>query len=364
MKVIKKILCAGSIAAAATVTVPAFSFINTTEVFAAQDTTVPKDVVGIKNNGKVSGIKINIKTGYYKQYAAIPTWGEYAYGTAGCAWFASARVRQLTGKGYSIYGGYNWYNNQYKNFGFTRGSVPRAKSLACFEGHVGFVEKVSGNKMVISEGGNWYHSDAKHGYCVIRTTDIKQYENNMGSKFLGYVYLDGKKATTTTSTQKPKNKWVRNAKTGTFSYYGSNGKKYTGWKWMSEKEGEKTPHMSYFGSDGVLRTGWVYLGKGTKNPDGDSTPHWSYFGDNGWLRTGWKQMGTKENPDGKNKVHWSYFGNNGWLRTGLQKMGTKANPDNGNKTHYSYFGDNGWMVTGKVKIKGKTYTFDEKGWRV
>lgn len=130
-------------------------------------------------------------------------------------------------------------------------------------------------------------------------------------------------------------------------YYYKNNVAYTGWHWMTEKEGEKTPHWSYFGNDGVLRTGWQQLGVGTANPDGNNVAHWSYFGDNGWLRTGWNQLGVgTANPDGTNPAHWSYFGDNGWLRTFWQQLGKgTANPDGNNPAHWSYFGANGWLRT-------------------
>ena len=194
-----------------------------------------------------------------------------------------------------------------------------------------------------------------------------------------------------------KNQWVYDKGSKAYKYYGSDGKAYTGWHFMSSKEGEKKSHWSYFGSNGLLRTGWVQLGKGTSNPDGNSAKHWSYFGSNGWLRTGWVQLGKgtsnpdgnsakhwsyfgsngwlktgwvqfgkgTSNPDGNSAKHWSYFGNNGWLRTGWQQLGNgTSNPDGNAKKHTSYFGGNGWLVTGTKKIDGKTYEFGSNGWLI
>ena len=144
--------------------------------------------------------------------------------------------------------------------------------------------------------------------------------------------------------------WVKNG--NYWKYYGKDGKAYTGWRWMTSKEGEKTPHWSYFGSNGNLRTGWIQLGKGTKEPDGNTAKHWSYFGGNGWLRTGWIKLGkgTSE-PDGNSTPHWSYFGDNGWLREGWQQMGKGTNnPDGNSAKHWSYFGGNGWLRTGWVEL--------------
>ena len=209
------------------------------------------------------------------------------------------------------------------------------------------------------------------------------------------VYADSKDTSVTVyynannSNNKPTSLRGWKNENGKFRYYGTDGKYYTGWHYMSSKEGQSAPHWSYFGSDGYIYTGWKKMGKkegekvehwsyfgangwlrtgwqnmGTKtNPDGSNKSHWSYFGANGWLRTGWQHMGTNANPDGKNKQHWSYFGPNGWLRTGLQRMGTKENPDGGSREHYSYFGSDGWLVTNRAfSVAGVRYIADGRGW--
>ena len=154
-----------------------------------------------------------------------------------------------------------------------------------------------------------------------------------------------------------------------WSYFGANGWLRTGWqqigKGTSNPDGNNEKHWSYFGADGWLRTGWQQLGKGTSNPDGNNVKHWSYFGANGWLRTGWQQLGKgTSNPDGNNAKHWSYFGANGWLRTNLQELGKGTNnPDGNSARHKSYFGNNGWLVINKkIRVSGKEYTADARGW--
>lgn len=149
-----------------------------------------------------------------------------------------------------------------------------------------------------------------------------------------------------------------------WSYFGSDGKLYTGWRWLTQNEGESTPHWSYFGANGWLRTDWVRLGVGTSEPDDNNPVHWSYFGSNGWLRTNWVYLGAgTSEPDGNSTPHWSYFGPNGWLREGWQELGVGTkNPDGNNPRHTSYFGDNGWLRTGKQTIGGKTYIFNNLGW--
>ena len=68
---------------------------------------------GIKGNG-TNGISININAAPYTTFAGY-SYGQYAYGKEGCAWFASARVKELTGQGNTIFSGWAWYNTQYGN---------------------------------------------------------------------------------------------------------------------------------------------------------------------------------------------------------------------------------------------------------
>ncbi len=144
----------------------------------------------IKGNG-TNGIYIDILGYPYTNYANIADYGQYAYTKQGCAWFASARAKQLTGKGYTIYSGYNWYNSTYAVFGFSRGSVPRAKALACFANHVSVIERVDGDVLTISEGGVQGDENAQYGHCHIITKNRYTFEaGNKGTgAFLGYVYL-------------------------------------------------------------------------------------------------------------------------------------------------------------------------------
>ena len=139
---------------------------------------------GIKNNG-LDGLWIDINSDPYTYFEEKP-YGGYAYGTEGCAWFASARSYQITGEDCVISSGYSWYEGgRWDWYGYSIGQECRAKSLACYSGHVIVIEKVVGNDVLISEGGSGY-SDYLHGYCVIRWTTINAIENN---DFLGYVYL-------------------------------------------------------------------------------------------------------------------------------------------------------------------------------
>jgi len=184
-KVLKTFLIASLTAAvAATATLPAIPGNLFTEniqtVEAAENYT-------IANNG-MNGVNIDISGSPYTDFAAIPVWGSYAYSGEGCAWFASARVRELTGLGSTIYDGNSWYNWVYAQFGFTRGTEPKAGSLACYTNHIAVVEKVDGDTLTISEGGR---SDvpANAGHCGIFEVSREEVESSRAGDFLGYVYF-------------------------------------------------------------------------------------------------------------------------------------------------------------------------------
>ena len=184
-KVLKTFLIASLTAAvAATATHPAIPGNLFTEniqtVEAAENYT-------IANNG-MNGVNIDISGSPYTDFAAIPVWGSYAYSGEGCAWFASARVRELTGLGSTIYDGNSWYNWVYAQFGFTRGTEPKAGSLACYTNHIAVVEKVDGDTLTISEGGR---SDvpANAGHCGIFEVSREEVESSRAGDFLGYVYF-------------------------------------------------------------------------------------------------------------------------------------------------------------------------------
>jgi hypothetical protein len=142
--------------------------------------------LGIYGNG-TSGINIDINAAPYTDYAKVDTWGQYAYGAVGCAWYAAARVNELTGIQNSIYSGNSWYNTFYAAFGFTRGQEIKAYSLACYEKHVAVVENIDGDEVTVSEGG--YETGEDYGYCIIHTMTKEKLESDRSGKFVGYVYF-------------------------------------------------------------------------------------------------------------------------------------------------------------------------------
>lgn len=153
----------------------------------------------IANNG-TGGINIDIMASPFSDFARIPTWGKYAYGSQGCAWFASARARQISGKNISmIWSGQSWYNSQYRQFGFSRGQEIKAPALICYQGHVAVLEKIDGNTAYISEGGtsyyrNWgtyYRCGQANGYCTVHAIEVGEIKSSAGIRndFMGFVYL-------------------------------------------------------------------------------------------------------------------------------------------------------------------------------
>ena len=152
--------------------------------------------LGIYNNG-AWGIYIDINSSPYTDYSQVPTWGSYAYGSNGCAWFATSRLTQLTGKQYTIYDGASWWDSKYSVYGFTRGTdYPTGKALVCYQGHIAVWEACAGDTALISQGGDtWYDgynggNAAEYGYCSIREMSKAQVKTYT-SGFLGFVYING-----------------------------------------------------------------------------------------------------------------------------------------------------------------------------
>ena len=153
---------------------------------------------GIRNNG-TGGISIDINAAPYTTFSTY-SYGNNAYTSVGCAWYASARVNQLTGKGNTIWSGSSWYNSAYSSCGFSRGTEVRAPAIVCWSGHVAILEKIDGDTAYLSEGGvgsyrNWgtwcRDSNASNGYCVIHAISVSEIKTWCGqrSDYLGCVYL-------------------------------------------------------------------------------------------------------------------------------------------------------------------------------
>lgn len=149
-------------------------------------------VNGIYGNG-TQEISININASPYTDMAKVPDFGQWAYTSSGCAWFATSRAKELTNKNITtIYAGKSWYDSAWNSFGFSRGiSLPATeKALACYNNHVSVVEKVVGDTVYISEGGYNEAAYASYGYCRIAAVS-KSYliASTTNGGFIGFVYL-------------------------------------------------------------------------------------------------------------------------------------------------------------------------------
>ncbi|MCI7510886.1 MAG: leucine-rich repeat protein, partial [Firmicutes bacterium] len=143
---------------------------------------------GIYGNG-TGGVYIDIYSYEFTKLSETPTWGQYAWGESGCAWFASARQWQITGNNPgTIWQGTSWWNNGNGRMGYPTGKTIAAKALACYTGHVSVIEAVSGNQALVSEGG--YRDYPNNDYCCLSWKSISTVESS-AKGFLGYVYLGG-----------------------------------------------------------------------------------------------------------------------------------------------------------------------------
>lgn len=132
----------------------------------------------IQNNG-LGGITIDISKPPYSTF----DYNNYKYSQVGCAWFASARVNDLTGKGNVVWGSSNWWNYG-PDYGFTPTQTPTAPAIICWggndinsDGHVAILEKIEGDTAYISEGGYVWEDSYNNSYCRIYTVNVNSIKN-------------------------------------------------------------------------------------------------------------------------------------------------------------------------------------------
>lgn len=372
--------------------VGAVTFSNMNVVMAADTKTAmekteeEKAPKGISGNG-TNGISIDIHGEIYKNYAK-KSYGSYAYGPEGCAWFASARASELTGNDTPIFDGMNWYNTWYKEYGYTRGQKLHAKALACYTGHVAVVEQVDGDKITVSEGG-WGPAGKEHGYTIIQTMSQKELESDRGGTgaFIGYVYLDGAQLE---GDEKPSNPGGGNSENDNQNNNQNNnsgdnsGNENSGvggniadgwhndgvaWKYFQDGRPLTSQWVSdggkwyYVGSDTYMESltwlklgdKWYYLTMDGSMASGwlQLNDTWYYLYGDGSMATGWVQLGSD----------WYYLNVDGSMATGWLKLG--------NDWYYLYA--NGVMASdtwvdgfylksdGKWQIHG-TWNLNENGW--
>ncbi len=150
---------------------------------------------GIYNNG-LYGLTIDINSKPFTTFATY-SYGDKAWKKDGCAWYASARVKQLTDKGKTIWSGYSWYNSAGANLGFTTGKTlsKSKRALLCQSNHVAVIEGIVPGGYLVSEGSYWCEypsayggeSPADYGCCMIHVMTADEILNKNG--FLGFVYL-------------------------------------------------------------------------------------------------------------------------------------------------------------------------------
>lgn len=142
-----------------------------------------------------------------------------------CTAFAWGRAHEVTGiKTLPIGNARTWYASATS---FQKGMEPRAASIAVWggntsvpQGHVAFVERVSGDTVVISEANysNYKNTDFGGGYDGIKQLTTKQMANRMGP-LLGYIYL-GNAFLTTLSPNGGENWAVGSTQTIRWKYSG------------------------------------------------------------------------------------------------------------------------------------------------
>lgn len=330
----------------------------------AEKTEPEKAPKGIFGNG-TSGIQINIHGDIYKKYAK-KSYGSYAYGPEGCAWFASARASEITGNDTPIFDGMNWYDTWYKNYGYTRGQKLHAKALVCYTGHVAVVEKIDGDKITISEGG-WGPSGKDYGYTIIQTLSQKELESNRGGTgdFVGYVYLDGAQLGEDEKPSNPEGDHSGNNDSGNNennngnnenqsggsggnddqnSNQGNGGNLTDGWhndgiSWQYIQNGQ--PLTSQWISDGGK---WYYVGSNTYMKSQTWLKlgeQWYYLTFDGSMAIGWMELhGT-----------WFYLYEDGSMATDWVQLGSD----------WYYLYENGSMATGWLKHGNDWYYMYENG---
>lgn len=170
-------------------------------------------------------------------YKQTTQWG------TNCTWYAWKMAYEKAGVTLPGWGNANTWYNSAKKAGYEVGQTPKAKSIVVWEwdkyGHVGYVEKVSGDKIYV------WDSDS---YCI--DEDYEPYKNCMDSgapqqacydsyavraaceysasywstpgDLIGYIYLSSAPKTTTTTTKKTTTTTMSTSTTTTTTVLSSN----------------------------------------------------------------------------------------------------------------------------------------------
>jgi len=120
--------------------------------------------------------------------------------TVRCTYYAWQQAYNNTGVALPNFGDAGTWYSDAANAGYSVGSEARAKSIAVWSGgtygHVAYVVSVSGDKMTVNEGGQFYNGKV---YGIEGVVNGAVWSNVIGSKktadsdkkLVGFIYLDG-----------------------------------------------------------------------------------------------------------------------------------------------------------------------------
>ena len=216
--------------------------------------------------------------------------------------------------------------------------------------------------------GETYYFD-KNGY---RKTGIQTIDSDV------YYFSSGGKLC--------KNTWYNDSKSGKdaahWMYFGSDGKRITGWKkidgekyYFDKETGYRASGVTKIGSDYYWFSSGGKLQKSkwyNDSKSGKAADHWMYFDGDGKRVTGWKTVDKQKyyfdkktgyRASGVTKIGSDYY----WFTSGgkLQKNKWYNDSKSGKaEDHWMYFDKNGKRVTGWLTLKNEKYYLDkETGYR-
>lgn len=146
---------------------------------------------------------------YY--YSNINIYKSSGYGMPNCTCYAYGRAYEVLGKKPNLCpnNAGKWYSYNKSNGYYSYGKTPKAGSIACWSGHVAFVEVVNSNGTINISESNWSARYAGKEYKYFRyqkNINAATYCSGSGQSFYGYIYLDdfsGSSEPTPTPTPTP-----------------------------------------------------------------------------------------------------------------------------------------------------------------
>lgn len=131
--------------------------------------------------------RLTAPTSDNEYYYDLNPFYQAGYGMPNCTCYAYGRAYELLGKKPNLCTGnaYNWFDYNKSGGYYPYGSTPKLGAIACWSGdagHVGVVEAVNGNTVVLSEsswGGSYWYTEE---------VNVNNMEN-ITSNFQGYIYI-------------------------------------------------------------------------------------------------------------------------------------------------------------------------------